>query len=387
MDLSRDVLQLIQEHRVFHCIECGKCTGACPFAQVDRDFSPRLLAKYAMEEGIHSRYVRQKAWACLTCGLCQARCPQGISFPHFVRGLRHLYERDGDDGVPASHGGALHCLMRMQAASGLAQRRLDWLTPDLRTSARGELLYFAGCLPHLDAFFSDLSVRLNHIGVATVRILNALGIAPVVLPQERCCGHDLLWSGDGESFRTLRRLNVESFRASGVSTIVTACAECSYVLKALYPEPGEPFPFHVMHLSEYLHGLAFRPGRALGRVATFQDPCRLGRFQGVYEAPRELLSSVLTLREMDHFRDGSWCCGNSAWLSCDRYSKQIQVERLLEAKSTGSDLIVTACPKCQIHLRCAMRDRNLLHDLDMEIQDLACLLAETITTQSAKRQA
>ncbi len=372
--------RLIEEYRVFHCVECGKCTGACPQAQVDRDFSPRLVAKYAIEEGTHSQYVREKTWACLTCGLCVERCPQGIPFADFVQALRTLYRQEDYNGH-MSHGGALHSLMRMQTAPMLAQNRLDWITPELKVSlSQGEVLYFVGCLPYLDCFFSDLTGNLMKISVDTVKILNQMGIEPLVLPDERCCGHDLLWSGDQESFCKLRKLNIESFQRSGVKTIVTACSECSYVLRHLYPDSTESFPFEVMHLSEYLQRASFSTGKKLNRIATYQDPCRLGRFQKVYNAPRDLLGSILELREMKHFGAGAWCCGNSAWLSCDRYSKQIQIERLKEAKDTQSDLMVTACPKCQIHLSCAMKDVNLAQELQVEIQDLSSVIAKSIAS-------
>jgi Fe-S oxidoreductase len=266
----------------------------------------------------------------------------------------------------------------MQTAPGLIQNRLDWITPDLKVSSHGEILYFVGCLPYFETFFSDLSVSLVKIAVDTVRILNSLGIEPVVLPDERCCGHDLIWTGDEESFHKLRLFNIESFKKAGVKTIITACGECSYVLKYLYPNSSEPFPFEVMHLSEYLEMTGFAPGRSIDKIATYQDPCRLGRFQGVYDAPRELLEQILELREMPHFGPGAWCCGNSAWLNCDRYSKQMQVERLLEARGTQANLIVTACPKCQVHLACAMRDVNRLQDLRMKILDISSVIADSI---------
>jgi Fe-S oxidoreductase len=269
--------------------------------------------------------------------------------------------------------------MRIQSAPALTQNRLDWITPDLRVSpSHGEILYFVGCLPYFDTFFSDMKLSMKMIAVDTVKILNAMGIEPVVLPHERCCGHDLLWIGDEPSFHQLRRLNVESFQNAGVKTIVTACSECSYVLRQFYPDSTQPFPFEVMHLSEYLQKTGLGDVNGLSHTATYQDPCRLGRFQKIYNAPRDLLGSILEIREMKHFGAGAWCCGNSAWLGCDRYSKQIQVERLLEAKDTKSDLLVTACPKCQIHLSCAMRDVNLLQDLDMEIKDLSSVIAESI---------
>ena len=377
MDKSNALSQLIEDFKVFHCVDCGKCTGACPLAQVDRDFSPRLVAKYAIEEGLDSEYVKEKVWTCLTCGLCNERCPVGISFTEFVRAIRPLYTREDFRGH-LSHGGALHGLMRMQTAPNLNQNRVDWITPDLKVSSHGEILYFVGCLPYFETFFSDMNLSLVNIAIDTIKILNSIGIEPVVLPDERCCGHDLIWTGDGESFQKLLHLNVEAFKKAGVKTIITACGECSYVLKHLYPNFSELFNFDVMHLSEYLKRTGFAAGGSMGKIATYQDPCRLGRFQGVYDAPRELLGPILELREMAHFGTGAWCCGNSAWLHCDRYSKQMQVERLQEAKGTQTELIVTACPKCQVHLTCAMRDANRLYNLNMKIQDFSSVIAESI---------
>lgn len=377
MNNNAKLTRLIERFQVFQCVECGKCTGACPLAQVDQDFSPRRVAKHVIEKGLESNYVREKAWSCLTCGLCNVRCPQGIAFTEFVRALRPLY-LEKDRGGHLSHGGALHGLMRMQAYPRLRQNRLDWVTRDLRIASAGEILYFVGCLPYLENFFSDFGLQLLQIAVDTVRILNSLGIDPVVLPDERCCGHDLIWTGDASSFAKLREANLEAFRVSGAKTIITACAECSYALKHLYPDTAGEFPFEVLHISEYLQTIGFQPLKNGDQRATYQDPCRLGRFQGIYRAPRELLGSVFELREMPHFGRGAWCCGNSAWLHCDRYGKQMQVERLREAKQTGSNLMVTACPKCRVHLSCAMRDANRRQDLQLQIRDFSSVMAENM---------
>jgi len=101
------------------------------------------------------------------------------------------------------------------------------------------------------------------------------------------------------------------------------------------------------------------PQSWVGRI-TYQDPCRLGRHLGIYDAPRSALAGLgFDLVEMERTRHASLCCGTSCWTSCGQVSKNIQVERLKEARATGAQMLVTACVKCQIHFRCAQDDPAL----------------------------
>lgn len=372
--MNGPLAELLDRYRIRLCLDCGKCTGSCPLARVERDFSPRLLTRRIIQEGLGSDYVREMVWACSTCGLCNERCPSGVDFSGFVRALRPVY-RDLEVGGRLSHGGALQTLMRLQADPGLSQNRLAWLEPGLKTSDQGEVLFFSGCLAYLQVFFAEFNLDLTGIGRAVVKILNRLGIEPVLLAGERCCGHDLYYAGDEETFSALRRLNLEAIRGSGAKTVVTACAECAHVLKNLYPEPGSPLGFQVFHLSQFLVEAGLGGGTGPRPGATFQDPCRLARYQRIWEAPRRLLETRVELKEMAHFGPAAWCCGSPAWLGCDRYVKRVQLERLKEARETGGRMIVTACPKCQIHLACAMRDPGPKPAREMELIDLACLIA------------
>ena len=123
--------------------------------------------------------------------------------------------------------------------------------------------------------------------------------------------------------------------------------------------------------------LEFKPREG---AVTYQDPCRLGRQAGCLEPPRQLLERIpgLELKEMASHGLGSLCCGNNAFINCDSYSKRHQVERLKEARATGAGLLVTACPKCMIHLTCAMQDPHQDGPLEMKVRDLASLLAEQL---------
>ena len=125
--------------------------------------------------------------------------------------------------------------------------------------------------------------------------------------------------------------------------------------------------------------------KELKKRVTYQDPCRLGRHLGIYDAPRKVLQAIpgIELAEMKHNKEESICCGTSCWTNCDSYSKQIRVERLLEAKSTSADILITTCPKCQTHFKCAMTNKGKEKgtDIEIEVMDLVNLVANAMESQ------
>jgi heterodisulfide reductase subunit D len=162
---------------------------------------------------------------------------------------------------------------------------------------------------------------------------------------------------------------------------VTTCPECARTLRLDYPEYLGEHGLEVVHLTELLaeSDLAVANPVPAGTRVTYQDPCRLGRHLGVYEAPRRLLAGLgYELVEMGRHAAGGQCCGTSGWSNCGQVSKRIQVERLGEARETGADLLVTACQKCQIHFKCAQHDPLLGDSTDIRIRDLTTLIAEAL---------
>jgi Fe-S oxidoreductase len=271
---------------------------------------------------------------------------------------------------------------RMMTNPDLQQSRLQWLSGDLGTSKDSDTIYFVGCIPYFDPLFQKIGVEGVEIAKAAIKILNHLGIEPQVFSNERCCGHDQLWEGDVDTFRALATLNLEMFISSGAKRIVTTCPECARTIKMDYPKFVGNHGLEVMHLSELLtstdmaHSL---PQKANNRRITYQDPCHLGRHLGVYDAPRKVLSNLgYDISEMRRNRNASLCCGSSCWRACGQVSKHIQVDRLEEARSTGADLLVTACLKCQIHLKCAQNDPIRRDEINIEIQDMTTLIAENL---------
>jgi Fe-S oxidoreductase len=199
-----------------------------------------------------------------------------------------------------------------------------------------------------------------------------MGIEPVISDQERCCGHDALWCGDHTTFRKLAELNLEVIKASGAKTVIFSCPEGYVTFKNYYPKYFGALPFEVIHMTEFLvrelpqTGLTFQASSA--ETVTYHDPCRLGRLAGIYEAPRQLLAMLpeVKLLEMERNRENALCCGTSAWMECSGYSKAIQTERMQEAIQTGAQTLITACPKCRIHLACAQSGT----DINLKMVDL-----------------
>jgi Fe-S oxidoreductase/coenzyme F420-reducing hydrogenase delta subunit len=370
-------------HDLNVCQDCGKCASACPVAIAGKPFSPRAIAQAVISGRAGDPAVARDIWTCLTCGTCQTLCPSAVNFPDFVRDARHALFLSGNTGQE-SHGGFFQSLSRAMCSPDLPVRHWDWLPEDIRTDRTSKTLFFGGCAPYFDVFFRrPLGVRLTHILADGLRLLNFFDITPAVLDDERCCGHDLLWSGDKEGFLALARLNTERIHAMGVEEVITACPEGYRTLSRDYPAMGIERRFKVTHLLDALEreiGKGAVAFERLERNITFQDPCRLSRHEGRPDLPRALLSrlDVAGMREMRDRGANALCCGNCAWTGCGAHSKAMQTERLRQAREAGADLLVTACPKCQIHLACAMRDPFMEDSAKVEIQDITGVLAKTI---------
>jgi heterodisulfide reductase subunit D len=378
--------QTVRQTGVLRCLECGKCTAICPVSRYDHHFSPRRTVGRALMRHDGALLGDERLWTCLTCMHCSQVCPAGVNYADLTLAVRAEARRLGAAAV-CTHGEAIHAWMRLMMQPELKQDRLGWLRGSEFRVLSSETLFFVGCAPYYGALFKPLGVDGDGIARSTLRVLNALGIEPQILADERCCGHDLLWEGDIDGFRALAELNAALIRESGAERIVTACPECARALKIDYPAHGIDLGIEVLHLAELLANSEWRPQAANSETrntqhairTTYHDPCRLGRHLGVYDAPRQVIEKLgLTLVEMPRNRANALCCGTNGWTHCTVASKAIQVDRLREARATGADLLVTACIKCQIHFRCAMEDYHLGDEIGIEIKDLATLVAEEL---------
>jgi Fe-S oxidoreductase len=321
---------------------------------------------------------------CLTCGVCEVRCPQGVHFADWVRGLRE--QIPAECRWPCPHGQTFESLAHLMAGA-VPSRDTAWLGDDLKVAEQGEVALFVGCLPFFDAYFGeDLGLKMLEIARAAIRLLNQQGIEPVVATDERCCGHDLLWGGDRESFEKLAAANAASFAARGVKRIVTACAECCRTWRLDYAEAVPGYRPQVQHVAE-LMAEAVESGRlelSGNETVTYQDPCRLGRQLGVVDEPRRVLSAMTgtSLVEMERSGRDAQCCGSPGFTHCDATSRALQTARLEDARNTGAGQLLTACPKCLIHLRCAQAEsqRQQPQTPSIEIRDLTVYVASRMSS-------
>ncbi len=372
------ISDIINRTKAYYCVECGKCTSACPLSRFG-DYSPDRMVERALL-GLSVK-PDLRIWSCLTCNRCKELCTYGVQYPEFIRELRSLALEERERGICA-HGEIFSVMKLLALPHENPQKRLYWLSEEMKVQEKGDILYFTGCLPYFDIVFRDLEVHTVEIARSTVKILNKLGIAPVVMNDEVCCGHDLFWSGDTGTFKRLAYINIQNIMSRGVKKVIFSCPEGYRTFKLDYPEFFD-LDFELIHISEFLserieegklelkplpglRGRGAEPHSRTDETVTYHDPCRLGRHLGVYDAPRRVITEIArNFVEMASTRENSLCCGTSGWTNCDSFCEEIRRERLRECINTGAKIMITSCPKCLIHFKCHMSNRKGEYDIEI----------------------
>jgi Fe-S oxidoreductase len=200
--------------------------------------------------------------------------------------------------------------------------------------------------------------------------------------KENCCGESIRKTGDEELFKRLARENIKTFIDNGVQKILVSSPHCYHTFKNEYPE--FKVNFEVVHISQYLFELIKKGrlelSREYGKKVTYHDPCYLGRHNGIYEEPREVLKQIpgLELVEMADTLEDSLCCGGGGgriWMETPK-GERFSDLRLEQAVGVGAEVLVTACPYCITHFE---ESRIALEDSDAtEIKDITEILQEVI---------
>ena len=355
------------------CFQCGVCTAICPWGLVKGEtVSIRKMVRQA-QLGLPG--WSDDLWLCTTCLWCESRCPHEVDITKALLGLRQLAwkERQVPHGLPS--------LMWDIYRDGNPWAR----PPSERTAwARGldlkdfapsqDILFYVGCTGSYDP-------RIQKVARALVGVLQAANVDFGVLgDREPCCGDPARESGNWAYAQKIINDNVALFRELGVGTLVTISPHCYDMFKNYHTGVGEAF--RPLHYSQYLAELVAEGKlsfeKELPLTVTFHDPCYLARHNDETEAPRQVLSAIPGLSQVEMPRNGidTLCCGGGGgrmWqetLPGERFSDL----RVQEAAETEADILVTACPHC---ISC-LEDSLAGIDSSMRVMDLAEVVAAAL---------
>lgn len=381
------------------CVRCGRCEEVCPASISGMDYSPRAFIQSLRQTMVHDlvatngnghksttettilgeTFAENVPWFCTTCGACVERCPAFVRPLDGVIDLRR-YQALTTGKLPKSIADTLRNLERHGNPWGIAaQERTAWAADlNIREILPGEetdVLLFLGC-----AFaFDD---RNKKVARAFVRQLQKMNVDFAILGlDETCCGETARRMGNEYLFQVLAEQNIETLKQVKFNRLVTQCPHCFNTLKNEYPQLGGVFP--VQHYTEFLASLALpdiqpdNNGNGLKGKIAYHDSCYLGRYNQIYDAPRQLLDRAHIDRiELNRIKENSFCCGGGGgqmWLETDAETR-ISHRRLEEAQSRQTEIVATACPYCLLMFDDAIRSKGVgdqIRVLDIsEILDL-----------------
>jgi Fe-S oxidoreductase len=385
----------------YACTECGRCTDACPANATGKPLNPmRIITNIrdtldeqgaaivrgsvgSLPDMFATVHSEEGIWACTTCYACVYECPvmnehvpkimemrrnmvltQGKMPPESMESMRNIETNYNPWGIGWDQ--------RARWAEGLGVRTMS------EAAAANEpidVLYWVGCA----ASFDD---RNRKVAQAFARILRKAGVRFAILgPEEKCTGDPARRLGNEYLAQTMIRSNVETLNRYGVKRIVATCPHCFNTIRNEYPDFGGHYEVvhHSQFLEELLRAGRLKPTKEVLQFLTYHDPCYLGRYNAVYEEPRDVLYRIPGVRvvEMKQCREHGFCCGAGGarmWME-ERVGEKVNHRRMSHVEETRANAVATSCPYCLIMLDDAAKTKNRE---DIRRYDIAELLERSL---------
>ncbi|HQT90963.1 MAG TPA: (Fe-S)-binding protein, partial [Candidatus Kryptobacter bacterium] len=388
----------------YTCTECGRCDSVCPANLTGKPLSPRkiitdirhrtmekapaLLAKQEPAgKALVDGYISEdELWACTTCRACMEECPVTIEHVGSIVEMRR-YLVLNESRFPPELAAAYRNLENNYAVWAFNWRdRAKWTEGydiPIASSVNDDfdILYWVGCAGSFD-------MRYQKVARAFAQLMKMANIKFAILGnEEKCTGDPARRSGNEYLAQTLIKENIETLKKHKVKKIVATCPHCFNTLKNEYPDFGGTY--EVVHHTEFIQGLIdggrLKLTAAQKARVTYHDSCYIGRYNGIYDAPRKVINSIggTELVEMKRSKDKGFCCGAGGarmWME-EKTGKRVNIERAEEALSTKPDVIASACPFCMTMLTDGVKAKETQ---SVEVKDVAELILEAIGgTESA----
>ncbi len=389
----------------YTCTECGRCTAVCPAANTGKPLSPKKIivdirqrlvekaprlvagaaaaAPEADRQLVDGYITEDELWACTTCMACVQECPVQIEHVDAIVDMRrHLVLNESR--FPKEMQATFQNLERNFTPWGFSHSsRSDWaegldipLMSAAAPAGADRILFWVGCAGAYDA-------RYTKVTKAFATLMKIAGVDFAILgPEEKCTGDPARRAGNDYLAQTLMAENVRVLNGHGVTKIVTTCPHCLNILLNEYPQLGGRY--EVVHHSGFLLGLIESgklrlTGEQRAKI-TYHDSCYLGRYNQVYDEPRNVLTSVpgVELSEMPRNRDRGFCCGagGARMFMEESTGKRVNVERTEEALRLAPDVIGTACPFCMTMMTDGVKEKEASERV--AVKDIAEIILEAV---------
>jgi len=384
----------------FACTECGRCQAVCPAHAAGLPLSPKLLitglrdhviasSRHEVERPLADGAIAAATlWACTTCRACMEACPVHIEhIPKIVDMRRYLVEQGKLEPMLQE---ALSSLQRAGNSMGKPERMRARWTKDLPFKIKDaradpvDILWFVGD-------FASYDPRVQRITRKVAKLLEAAGVDfGILYDAEQNSGNDVRRVGEEGLFDMLARHNIDVLAACSFRRIMTTDPHSLNALGQEYRMFGAEY--EVLHYSalllELIESGRLRIHPRSGGIATYHDPCYLGRYNGGFDAPRRLIERAgYRLHEMGRCRENSFCCGAGGgriWSDDSGVTERPSENRIREALALGDvRYFVVACPKDNVMYTAAVQSLGVENRI--EVRDLADLVEPAPATLEPHR--